>query len=189
MDFIKNNPTIYILSGKASNGKNLAAKIISKIYNDKQTKSINLAYASYLKDYAKNVLDWDGSESTKPRSFLQQLGVDLIKNKIDNKFLINRMLQDINIYSYFYKIITISDARFIDEIETIKSKYDKVIVIHIYGIDSKSLTKEERKHISETALDDYNKYDYEIDNSKSIEELEESLFQIVKEVEHDSNSN
>ena len=45
-----------------------------------------------------------------------------IKNNIDDKLLINRILQDIEVFSYFYDIIIISDARLVDEIESIKEK-------------------------------------------------------------------
>lgn len=180
MNFIKKSPKIYILSGKAGNGKSLSASIMKDIFTKKGKNFISLSYASYLKEYAKNILMWDGSEESKPRKFLQQLGVDLIKNKIDDHFLIRRLIEDINIYSYFYDIIIISDARFIEEIEDIKEIYSDVIVIHIKGNENKVLTEEESQHISEIALDEYNKYDYEIINNSTLEDLKNKLIEIIE---------
>lgn len=180
MNFVKKNPKIYILSGKAGNGKSLSASIMKETFIKKSKKAISLSYASYLKEYAKNILKWDGSEEKKPRKFLQELGVDLIKNKIDNHFLIRRLIEDINIYSYFYDIIIISDARFIEEIEDIKEIYSDVTVIHIKGNDNHVLTEEESQHISEVALDEYNKYDYEIINNSRLEDLKNKLIEIIE---------
>ena len=79
MEFINRNPKIIIISGKASSGKSLSANIIK----DNTNNTILLAYADYLKMYAKNISGWDGSEDTKPRELLQQLGVELIKKNIN----------------------------------------------------------------------------------------------------------
>lgn len=177
MEFKKRDIKIYIISGKACSGKNVVATMIKDILKDK--KVINLAFASYLKIYAKNIINWDGNEDNKPREFLQQLGVELIKNNIDNKLLINRIIEDIKVYSYFFDVITISDARFIDEIESIKNTFDDVKVIHVIGKDN-NLTDEEKNHISEMALDNYHQYDYEIRNDSNLEELYKNITKIME---------
>ena len=45
MKFIKKNPKIFILTGKAQSGKNKVSEIIKKIYQEKKLKVISLAYA------------------------------------------------------------------------------------------------------------------------------------------------
>lgn len=184
MEFINRNPKIYVLSGKASAGKNLAASLIEDIYFKRNKNAISLAYASYLKEYAKNVLKWDGEEKTKPREFLQQVGVELIKNQINSKMLINRIVEDVKVYSYFYDVIIISDARFIEEISSIKDNFDNVTVIRINSDLESNLTKEEKMHITETALDDYNEYDYNILNNETVYELRKKIEEIIKEVDN-----
>lgn len=180
MEFKNKNPKIYILSGKAGNGKNKIASYIASIYQHQAMKTINLSYASYLKEYAKNILDWNGDEETKPREFLQQIGVELIKTNIDDKMLIRRIIEDIKVYSYFYDVITISDARFPEEIENIKEIFNNVIVVHVYGLEN-TLTDAQKVHKSETSLDDYNKYDYELNNNGTLDELKNKVEVIVKE--------
>lgn len=177
MEFNKRNVKIYILSGKARSGKDSVANKLINIYENNNKKAIKLAYASYLKIYAKNILNWNGDDNNKPREFLQQIGVELIKNNINPKMLINRLLEDIEVYSYFYDIIIISDARFREEIEEVKAKYNDVTVIHIKG-NNNDLTEEQKNHITETSLDDYSNYDYEIESN---EDVTTSLEKIVKE--------
>lgn len=182
MKFKSKNSKIYILSGKAGNGKNKVASYIGSIYENENKRAINLSYASYLKEYAKNILGWDGNEETKPREFLQQIGVELIKNTIDSRMLIKRIVEDIKVYSYFYDVITISDARFPEEIETIRENFTNVIVIHIHGLEDKNnLTNLEKKHATEISLDNYSDYDYEIDNSGTLEDLKTKVQDIIKE--------
>lgn len=166
---------IIILSGKAESGKNKVASLIKKSLKNK--KVVIVSYASYLKEYAKNILDWNGLEETKPRTFLQEIG-DYVK-KIDNKFLINRLLQDIEVYKNYFDVIIVSDARFIEEINCIKEKYENVSVINIKGREN-SLNNMEKNHITETALDNYNLYDFKIENKSSIEELEQKVKNIIE---------
>ena len=179
MEFIKKNPKIFILTGKAQSGKNVAANIIKNYYQKENKKAVIISYAKYLKDYIKEITNWDGREETKPRELLQQLGVELIKTKIDENLLINRIKQDIEVYTYFFDVIIISDARFVSEIENIKDK--NTTVIKIEG-KTNNLTQEQQEHITEIALNNHNDYDYIIENNKTKEELKEKIKNILEEV-------
>lgn len=175
---------IYVIAGKARHGKDTTALAIKKAYKDK--KVINLSYGSYIKEFAKKISDWDGSEETKPRELLQTLGTDVIRKNIDDKFFIKRLCEDIKVYSYYFDIITISDARFPDEIDTPKNLFDNVVTIKVVrdGFES-PLSSEERRHLTETALDDYDDFDYIIRNDGTISDLEEKVSKIVRKVEYE----
>ena len=163
MKFINRNPIIYVLSGKAGSGKSFVATRMKNFLSSRGLKCIDIAYASYLKNYIKNITGWDGNEDTKPREFLQQLGVELIKNRINSTMLIDRVVDDILVYSYFFDVIIISDARFVEEIETIRNKFSNVVVIKVIGSPN-NLSDSERAHVTETALDNYNNYNFVINN-------------------------
>lgn len=167
MKYINRNPKIFILSGKAKSGKNYVADIISDYYKN----SIQISYAYYLKQYVKKISNWDGREETKPRDLLQSLGIDLIK-KIDNELLIRRVMEDIKVYSYFFDVIIVTDARLKEEV-AIPKKLFKCITIRINGRDN-DLTINQKNHITETNLDDY-KFDYVIDNVELKKTKEEVL--------------
>ena len=180
MQFTKNNIKLFVLSGKAKSGKNEVAKIIENYYKEK--KCITISFAYYLKDYVKRITNWDGSEDIKPRKLLQELGIELIKEKIDSKLLINRVLQDIEVFSYFYDIIIISDARLVDEIEAIKRNYNDSISIRISRNNiNNGLSDDEKNHITEIGLNDYNNFDYYIENNdiKNLEDQVENILRMV----------
>jgi dephospho-CoA kinase len=173
---------VIIISGKARTGKSTVANIMKDYFDEKGLKAIILAYARYIKMFAKDVSNWDGSEEAKPRALLQEIGTDIIRKKIDNDFFVRRMTEDIKLYSYFMDVAIISDARFIDEIEYIKKHFKNTITINIVKSNLETdLTKKEQTHPSETSLDNYNKYDYILDNDGSIKELKEKIISIIKE--------
>lgn len=181
MEFTKRNFKIFIISGKARSGKTETAKIIENYYKEK--KCITISFAYYLKDYIKRITSWDGNENTKPRELLQKLGIELIKNNIDDKLLINRVLQDIEVFSYFYDIIIISDARLIDEIESIKNSYPNSVSLRITNKNSNNLTEEQKNHITETGLDNYNKFDYLVNNDYY--DLKKEIENILRSVSYE----
>lgn len=162
-----NNVKIFMLCGKARSGKDTIAKMIQENLNKKNVKSIIISYTFYLKEYVKNISDWDGLDDNKPRTLLQKTG-DLLKD-IDECFLTNRVIQDILFYSKFYDAIIITGARLKSEIESIKNNFNNVTTIKVIGFNS-DLTEEEKKHITEIDLDNY-AFDYEIVN-KSIKQQE-----------------
>jgi len=178
MNFIKRNPKIFLLSGKARSGKNEISKIIERYYSNK--KCITISFGYYIKDYAKRISDWDGSEETKPRELLQHLGIELVRNKIDKRLFIDRILQDIEIFSYFYDIIVISDVRLLDEITVLKENYpDSVSIRVIRNNYENNLTEEQKNHLTETDLDEYTNFDHIIENDKN---LEDKIIKILSEV-------
>lgn len=178
MEFIRKNPKIFILSGKARSGKNVVSSMIKDYYENLGKKCVVIAFAKYLKDYAKEILDWDGSDDSKPRDFLQQVGVELIKNRIDSNMLINRVREDIEVYSYFFDVIIVSDARFVDEVNIVN---DSIIINVLSGAND--LTIEQEKHISEHGLDLYDGYDYVVENFGSFDDLKNSVESILEVIE------
>ena len=113
---------VYVISGKARHGKDTVALDIKEIYENKRLKVINLAYGSYIKEYAKRISNWDGAE--------------------------------INI-------------------RVIRDGYDSV------------LSEKEQKHLTETALDEYNSYDYVIHNDGTLDDLKDKVLEVVRKVEHE----
>lgn len=177
---------IYVISGKARHGKDTVAMDIKEVYEGKGLKVINLAYGSYIKEYAKKISDWDGNEETKPRELLQELGTEVIRKQIDNDFFVKRICEDILVYSHYFDVITISDARFPNELEWPKKKFDNVVNVRVIreGYDS-VLSEKEQKHLTEVALDGYNNYDYVIYNDGTLDDLKDKVSDLVRKVENE----
>lgn len=167
---------IIVFCGKARAGKDTSASFLKEELEKENKKVLNLQYSSYIKEYAKKISNWDGSEETKPRELLQKLGTDIIRKEIDEYFFVKKMVDDIKVYSYFFDVITISDARFKIEVDSLKENFESVIAVHIVRPNfDNGLTEEQKKHRSEIDLDDYNKYDYEIINDQGIDELNDKI--------------
>lgn len=182
MEIINKKPKIYLLSGKARHGKDTTAEILKKFYEQDGKKVIYSRSGKYIKFYVKEMTGWDGSEETKPRELLQNLGTEVIRKKLNKaEMLIQRQLDDIEIYSYFYDAIIVPDIRLPREIDSVREKFDNVVVIHINRINFETeLTGTQQKHLTETAMDNYTNYDYEITND-TLEQLEEDIYKIYKE--------
>ncbi|MDD2377290.1 MAG: hypothetical protein PHD10_01390 [Bacilli bacterium] len=186
MEIVNKEPVIYIICGKARAGKDTISEIIKEYYEKNNKKVLNLQYSSYIKDYAKKISDWDGSEEKKPRALLQQLGTEIIRFKIDMLFFVKRICSDIQVYSYFFDCLTISDARTKEEVDVPKEKFNKVVAIHVDRPNfDNGLTEEQRKHFTEIELDDYDKYDYKIINDGDLEQLKEKVEVILRGIENE----
>ena len=173
-----------MISGKARHGKDTIANMIKKIYEEKGKKIINLQYSSYIKEYAKNISGWDGSEDNKPRRLLQELGTDIIRKKIDSLFFVDRIIGDIKVYSFYFDAITVSDVRAKVELDYPKKAFEDVVAIRVERPNfDNGLTEEEKKHFTEVDLDDYDKFDCTIINDGTLEDLEVKVRKMVDSYE------
>ncbi len=172
---------IIIVSGKARSGKDKTASILKENFEKMSKKVIILQYSSYIKEYVRHISDWDGSDETKPREMLQFVGTELIRKQIDEEFFIKRMIDDIKVYSYFFDVIIISDARIDKEIEKLKNSFRDVVSINVVRPNFESdLTKEQKAHLTETGLLGYTKFDYEIINDGELAMLENKVIDLMR---------
>ncbi len=169
---------IFLVAGKAGSGKGEVAKLIKEYYIYKLESCVITEYSKYLKSFAKELTEWDGNNNTKPRKYLQDLG-DKIR-KIDDKYFIRNMLDDLKIYETLVNNVVISDVRFPSEIEDIKLNYDNVYAIYVENQFSPSkLSIEEQSHITETALESYEEFDYILANDE-INVLKDKVFKYLE---------
>lgn len=170
MEFIKKDPLIILIAGRAGSGKSTLASYFKDEYELKNKLVIISPYTKYLKSYIEEITSKKITDDNKPRDLLQQLSSKIIKGQLNKpNFLVDRQIEDIEIYSYFADVILVPDVRFPREIEIIKERFHNVISIGITRKDYIStLTKEQLKDITETALDNYHDYDFEIENKSGI---------------------
>ena len=162
---------IFLVAGKSGSGKSEVAKIIQKYYASFGKRTLITEFSKYLKMYAKEVLNWHEGEA-KPRRFLQDIGVTIRENMENPLMLINRMSEDIQIYNLYFDVVIISDVRLPDEIEEFKKRYADCKSIYVINqFAPSSLSIKGQMHITETALENYNNFDYTItnDNQNNLE--------------------
>ena len=172
---------IFLVAGKAGSGKGVVAKLIKEFYIYKLENCVITEYSKYLKNFVKELTDWDGNPNTKPRKYMQELG-DTIR-KVDSKYFINNMIDDLRIFEELVSNVVVCDVRMPDEIEDIKLNYDNVYAIYVENQFSPSkLTLEEQSHITETALENYDEFDYVLAND-NINVLKDKVFKYLEGLE------
>jgi hypothetical protein len=174
---------IILLGGKANSGKDSAAEFIDEYYRSRGLDVVNIQIAYYIKMYAKEIAKWDGDNDTKPRQLLQDLGTELIRKQIDEYFFIKRIIQDIDIYSRYFDIITISDGRLPEELAAVKLAYPETVTVHVTrpGYSSK-LSKDQKAHVTESLVDEI-EYDLDLVNDGTLEEFQTKCIELVREIE------
>lgn len=175
---------VYLISGKARHGKDTTASFMVDYYQTLGIKACVMHIGNYIKHFAKDYFGWDGREETKPRELLQQLGTNIIREEMNKPyFFTTRLLEDMEVLKHFYDVIIIADVRLPLEIEEVQKVYPEAITIQVKRVGFESaLTENQKKHITETALDHYQDFDYQITN-ETLEQLQVAAIQIIKKEE------
>ena len=176
---------IFVIGGKAKSGKTTFGNYLREYLKDYGYKPCVMHITEPLYAFAKNYFQWDGNENSKPREFLQKMGIEIIQQKLGKKdFLLNRLEEDIEILREFFDTFIITDARLIREFEELKKKYPEVVTIKLERKNYNDLlTEEERSHVTETELDQYDEFDYIVEN-KMLEDLKTNAIEIVRNEEN-----
>ena len=172
---------VILIAGKGRHGKDTTGNIIEEYLNEKGFKVAIAQISRPLKEYARYYFGWDGREETKPRDLLQQLGTEVIREKLGKEdFFVNRTIEDIEVLSYFFDFLIITDIRLIIEIEKI-SKVTKPLKLKIVRKDfDNGFSEEQKHHRTEVELDNYDHFDYIIENT-TLDKLKEDTIKIIKE--------
>ena len=177
---------LYLITGKAETGKSTLGGFLKDHLKDKDYNACIMQITSTLYHYAEDYFFWDKKANEKPREFLQNLGIEIIREKQNKKdFLINRTIEDIEILSEFFDTFIITDIRFQEEIDKLKNKFKDVVVIKVERNNyNNSLTNKERNHITEKEVDRITNINYLVENT-SLKELRQKAKYIIDTEEDD----
>ncbi len=183
---MKENLTIYLISGKARHGKTTTANMIKDYYTSIGKKSLVTSYGKYIKMYVKEITDWDGRDETKPRDMLQSLGTEVIRKKLGKEdFYVKRLDEDMDVYNEYVDAVMIDDVRLPIEMDYFLDRYpERIKTIHVVRPNFESeLTSKQKGHETEIGLDNYSKYDYTILNDGSLDDLRTKVYSIIEGIE------
>ena len=108
---------IFLVAGKSGSGKGEIAKYIKEYYIYKLEECAITSYSKYIKNFARDLTDWDGSDNNKPRDFMQKIGDEI--RQMDPKYFTSNMIKDMSIYEKYVDVVVISDVRMQKEIKLI----------------------------------------------------------------------
>jgi dephospho-CoA kinase len=169
---------VILISGKARHGKNAFAELLADELKKNGDSVVIDAFAKYIKGFLTSYYGWDGiTKSEDVRQKLQQLGTEVIKEKLNYKYFHSqRLAQDFQIVENDFDYFLVPDTRFEDEIYLMKSMFpNKVITVRVQrdGITG-GLTKDQLQHKSETALDNFT-FDWMVRNNGTLEDLQKEV--------------
>ncbi len=188
---------IISIIGKARSGKNTFAEILAEeIFNLVRKRYVLMAYAHELKNRVQRDFDlsyeqlWGNEKEIPdkrypkykegsnifwtPREIMQDYGE--LYRSVDYDFWVKELFRVIDEKEYTNVIIT--DVRHPNEADPVINRGGLIIKI-TSNRDNKEQVHGEN-HISETAMDNYDKVDFHITNDGSIEDLRATAQQVVK---------
>ena len=171
---------VILISGSARFGKDSTAFMMKELLEKQKKKVLIIHYADNLKLFAKNYFGWSGQKDRKGRELLQWLGTDVIRKNYEDTWvdMVVALLKGIKT---LYDYIIIPDVRFPNEIDRMRDNFDCITVRVIRPNFDNGLTEEQRKHPSETALDNY-PMEYELINDGDLEKLLDTTRTFIKNI-------
>jgi hypothetical protein len=148
------NMLVILISGKAESGKTTAANYLKEAFDLCGYKVAKMAYGDYVKFTAKTIYAWDGKKDEAGRQLLQHWGTEVVRQKQPD-FWVDNVIELCELIKDEFDIVIIDDVRFPNEIERWNGRFNYTTLRIERPGHENTLTPEQRKHISETALDGY----------------------------------
>jgi hypothetical protein len=166
------------LGFRAGAGKDTVADLLVKNHG-----FVKLAFSAPLKDAASVMFGWprdqlDNQEfkeridpfwNLTPRTALQRLGTECMREQFDQEFWIKSMHQRIT--SLGASKIVITDVRFPNEADSIKRWGGSLWLVNRPGRLAQALDPANAAHPSETAMANYQGWDAVLQNNGTLEQL------------------
>ena len=178
-----------VISGKAGSGKDTVAKYMEEKLKEEGKKVITIHYADAVKWVVKDYFNWNGLKDEHGRKLLQTIGTDVVRRAYPNFWvgIVVGLLFSFD-QANLFDVALIPDARFENEVEITMDSLPESCCIRIdrRNLDgtpwiNPNLTEEQRKHPSETSLDNY-VFDYVIHNDEDLELLKESTQTLLRDM-------
>lgn len=153
---------LILINGKAEHGKDTLAEYLGAVFTLVYDQKVRIVrFADFVKLSALK-RGWNGKKDKEGRTFLQVHGEEM---RQEDKYCWVRQAEEFILLHPTTDIVIIPDFRFPEEVEYFEDKPEyEVITVRIIRYKGKEvyknkLTPQQRKHRSETALDDY-KFDF-----------------------------
>lgn len=161
---------VITVSGKAQAGKDCLGAALVEEFKNRGVKACVFHYADILKLIASTCYGWKwGDKSENGRQLLQRLGTEVFR-AVDQDIWVEIMIPILRGLSQDFDVVVLCDCRFVNEITKLRdSMYlDEVFSIRVErdGFDN-GLTEEQKRHSSETALDNF-KFDLVVKNDRDL---------------------
>lgn len=173
------------ISGKKRSGKDTIAKILKRFLPEYEIKSYAYKLREICSVLTNKPIEFFLDDNNKPlildgwdisvRYMLQKVGTDCFRVGLDEDAWVKSLFSS---YSNNSKWI-ISDVRFENEVKAIHDRGG--IVVRVNGDYDNNKNSQIDDHPSETALDNYTKFDYYINNNGTVTDLYKKVYALHHE--------
>jgi len=147
----------------------------------KQYRVLITHNADLLKYICKAFFKWNGEKDEEGRALLQYVGTDVIREKYPD-FWIEFISVMLHFFDDKWDYVIIPDCRFPNELQVLKADGFQTTHLRIERPNFESpLTESQRKHPSETSMDDI-KAEFYIQNDGTLDDLSAKINDFVQEI-------
>lgn len=161
------------ISAKARHGKDTAAAMMAEYLEKKGHKVLITHFADLLKYICKQFFDWNGDKDVAGRTLLQYVGTDVVGAQKPS-YWADFLVSFLKLFEKEWDFVIIPDCRYPIEMTTMEENFETVLLrVERPNFDN-GLTDTQKKHPSETAMDDYY-YDAILYNDGSLENFADKV--------------
>lgn len=169
------------IAGKAESGKTTFANILKEQLEENHQRVLLINYGDFVKFIAKQYYNWNGIKNTCGRALLQHIGTEQGRLMVDENIWVDMVINTVEVASRDYDIAIVADCRFPNEFDRWEERGYDMLKIRMERITHENiLTEEQRKHPSETSLDNYEGKMIIIQNEGTLDDLKSIAKQMVK---------
>lgn len=162
---------VLCISAKAQHGKDTAAGLIKEYLESKGNRVLITHYADLVKFVCTKFFGWDGKKDEKGRTLLQYVGTDVISSQ-QPAYWVDFVIDILKFFSTEWDYVLIPDCRYPVEVERMKEEFETCILRVERPNFESCLTEKQKKHISETSMDNYT-FDAVLYNESTLEAFKE----------------
>ena len=169
---------VICIGGHAQNGKDTSADFLKEKLENKGERVLILHYADYLKFICGKYFGYKGTKSEEDRKILQEIGTNIVRERYPD-FWVDIIKMFLDVFGVDYDYFLLSDFRFPNESQELRFNAFPVITLQINRINfDNKLPEEQKKHSSETSLDDFD-FDYVINVGEGLDLLEKEVEKFI----------
>ena len=176
---------VFLLHARAQSGKNTCANLMKEYYEQRGKRVIIIAFADYVKFTLEKYYNITDFKTPEGRTRIQHYATEQIRDGYNKTFWAELVANYLDAIQKDFDIAIIPDWRFENEYAMIKLHFhDKTIPVLITRPDINivdNMTTEQRSHRSETELDNFKNFSYNIINDNIDETYNQLIFMMEME--------
>lgn len=175
---------VVCISGKARHGKDTVAAMLASELRKLGYRVLIAHYGDLVKYICRTFFGWNGEKDEYGRYIMQYVGTDLVRQKRPT-FWTDFMMSVLSMFHDKWDYVLLPDCRFPNELTCVADQGFPMVHLRIRRWNfSSPLTETQKKHPSETALDDITP-DIIVENDAGLPELREKAELLVEMLRSD----